>query len=68
MGDNGNRNNEELQQGMHDTWLRDWQYFTTDDIMSSDLIEGDFQGLRLPRKVVDKIFSRNAKEWFGVFK
>ncbi len=63
MGDNGNRNKEELQQGLHDTWLRDWQYFTTDDIMSSDLIEGDFQGLRLPRKVVDKIFSRNAKEW-----
>ncbi|CAN5581482.1 hypothetical protein BH23BAC1_BH23BAC1_46470 [soil metagenome] len=67
MGDNGNRNKEELQQSMHDTWLRDWQYFTTDDFMSSDLIEGEFQGLRLPRDVVDKIFSRNAKDWFGVF-
>lgn len=67
MGDDGDESKEELQQSMHNTWLRDWQYFTTDGSMTSDLIEGEFQGLRLPREVVDKIYSKNAQKWFGIF-
>lgn len=67
MGDEGEEDKEALQQSMHSTWLRDWQYFTTDDTMTSDLIEGEFQGIRLPREVVDKIYSENARKWFGVF-
>ncbi|MEK6480914.1 amidohydrolase family protein [Catalinimonas sp. 4WD22] len=67
MGDEGEESKEELQQSMHHTWLRDWQYFTTEDSLSSDLIEGKFQGLRLPREVVDKIYSKNARTWFSVF-
>jgi hypothetical protein len=64
MGDAGKGGEE----NMHETWLRDWQYFTTDDTMESNLIEGNFQGLRLPREVVDKIYRKNAQEWFNVFK
>jgi len=67
MGDTGSSDKTELQQGMHNTWLRDWQYFVTDDLIQSDLIEGDFQGLQLPRKVVDKIYRENAQRAFNVF-
>jgi hypothetical protein len=68
MGDTGSTSKTELQQGMHNTWLRDWQYLVTDDVMKNDLIEGDFQGLQLPQKVVDKIYRENAQKVFSVFK
>ena len=68
MGDDGDGSKEALQQGMHSTWLRDWKYFVTDETMTSDLIEGEFQGLQLPREVIDKIYHKNAQIWFGIFK
>lgn len=67
MGDDGDGSQEALQQGMHDTWLRDWKYFVTDETMTSDLIDGEFQGLHLPREVVNKIYRENAQTWFGIF-
>jgi len=67
MGDSGNGDPETMQKNMHETWLRDWQYFTTADTMTSDLITGKFQGLQLPKEVVDKIYLENAQQWFGVF-
>ncbi len=67
MGDEGEESQEDLQQSMHRTWMRDWQYLATDDTMQSDLIEGDFQGLQLPQEVVDKIYRKNAQQWLGVF-
>ncbi|WPP50986.1 amidohydrolase family protein [Catalinimonas niigatensis] len=67
MGDDGDESREELQESMHNTWLRDWQYFTTEDSLSSNLIEGQLQGLRLPREVVNKIYKENARTWFSVF-
>lgn len=67
LGDNGEREIEGLQQDQHDTWMRDWRYFVTDDMMESDLIEGAFQGLKLPREVVDKIYANNAKKWLKMF-
>ncbi len=27
-------------------------------------VEGEFKGLKLPRKVVDKIYRKNAEKWF----
>jgi hypothetical protein len=52
---------------MHETWLRDWRFFVTDETMSSNLVAAEFQGLKLPAPVVDKIFNLNAKKWFNVF-
>jgi len=34
----------------------DWKYFVTDEILTSASVNGDFQGLKLPREVVDKIY------------
>jgi hypothetical protein len=67
IGDNGEGDAADLQENLHETWLRDWRYFVTADTLTSDLIEGEFQGLQLPKEVVDKIYLENARQWFGVF-
>ncbi len=49
---------------MHSTWTTDWEYLVTDNKMTSDLIDGEFRGLKLPKDVVDKIYFLNAKKWY----
>ncbi len=48
----------------HKTWSDDWKYFATRERMTSDDFKGTFEGLHLPRKVVDKIFRENAVKWY----
>jgi predicted TIM-barrel fold metal-dependent hydrolase len=49
---------------LHADWLADWRFLVTSDRMHSDEFAGAFQGLHLPRAVVDKIYRRNAKALF----
>jgi predicted TIM-barrel fold metal-dependent hydrolase len=63
-GDSGNSDPERFKNNMHETWLDDWRYFTTDDEMTSDKFRGKFTGLKLPKEVVDKIYSENAIKWY----
>lgn len=56
----------EFENRIHETWLKDWEYLVTDNNMSSSLIDGDFNGLKLPKEVVDKIYARNAKKWYRI--
>lgn len=51
----------------HEIWLSDWEYFITDNVKTSRLIDGEFQGLKLPKEVVDKIYSENTKKWYKSF-
>ena len=67
LGDRGEGEIAGLQENLHEVWMRDWRYFVTDEMMESDLIDGEFQGLKLPRKVIDKIYSENAKKWLKMF-
>lgn len=67
LGDEGEEDADDLQQVIHKRWLLDWQFFVTDDILASDLVNGKFNGLKLPKEVVDKIFSQNAKKWIKMF-
>lgn len=67
LQDDGEGNANEMQRIIHERWLSDWQYFVTDDKIASDLVNGEFQGLKLPKEVVDKIFSQNAKKWLKMF-
>jgi len=64
--DRGN-NKENFQKQIHKTWLRDWEYLATKNKMNSDLIDGEFRGLQLPKEVLDKIYSANAKHWYKGF-
>ena len=63
-GDSGNSDPEIFKKNMHETWFDDWKYFTTEDEMTSDKFRGKFTGLKLPKEVVDKIYSGNAIKWY----
>jgi predicted TIM-barrel fold metal-dependent hydrolase len=58
----------DLQAHAHAVWLRHWRFFTTDDKMRVPKVDGEFQGLKLPREVVDKIYRKNAERWFAGIK
>lgn len=60
-------NKESFHKRMHETWIRDWEYLVTDHKMTSHLIDGEFNGLKLPKEVVDKIYSENVKRWYKSF-
>ena len=64
LSDNGTNNGAGLARRIHETWLDDWKYFTSNDEMRSDKFKGKFQGLQLPKEVIDKIFNRNAIKWY----
>jgi predicted TIM-barrel fold metal-dependent hydrolase len=53
-----------LQKHAHAVWLRHWRFFTTDEKMRVPKVDGEFQGLKLPREVIDKIYRKNAEKWF----
>jgi len=59
-----NTNPGQARQWARETWLRDWNYFVTDDLMEVSQVNGPFHGLKLPRQVVDKIYRENAENWF----
>jgi predicted TIM-barrel fold metal-dependent hydrolase len=48
----------------HETWLRDWKFLVTNNLMQVPAVEGEFKGLHLPRGVVDKIYRKNAARVF----
>lgn len=58
---------ESFHQRMHETWLRDWEYLVSDNKMTSSLINGEFNGLKLPKEVVNKIYAGNCKKWYESF-
>jgi hypothetical protein len=55
-----------LKKALHDTWISDWKFFTSKDEMSSPEFVGSFQGLQLPKEVVDCIYYKNAQRWLGL--
>ena len=60
-------NKETFHKRMHDVWIRDWEYLVTDNKLTSHLIEGEFKGLKLPKEVINKIYSENCKKWYKSF-
>lgn len=53
-----------MNKRLHDTRMRDWTYFATNDDMTSSSFSGTFKGLQLPKPVIDKIYRINAQKWF----
>ena len=64
LSDEGAGTNEDLAKQIHETWLDDWKYFTSGDKMTSRSFRGEFEGLKLPKEVVRKIYSENAVKWY----
>lgn len=57
-----------LKEIVHEQWKSDWKFLTTDETMSSEKVNGEFKGLKLPREVVEKIYYKNAEKVFPEFK
>src|SRR4051794_28980059 len=53
----------QLKKRSHDSRIRYWKFFTTDNQMSEPAV-GEFKGLKLPSEVIDKIYRKNAEKWF----
>lgn len=49
-------------------WLRDWKFLTSDESMNSWEVDGVFNGLKLPKEVIEKIYYKNAVKLFPEFK
>ncbi|MDZ7718310.1 MAG: amidohydrolase family protein [Balneolaceae bacterium] len=54
---------EEVRQLAADTWRSDWEFFVTDNTLEVWQVEGSFQGLKLPKEVIDKLYRENARNW-----
>ena len=55
------QNQVEESKKAHELWMCDWIYFNTDRLMTSPGITAEFKGLHLPKTIVDKIYSKNAR-------
>ena len=49
---------------VHAGWVEDWRFLATSDRLHSSDFAKSFQGMHLPREVVDKIYRRNAQSMF----
>ena len=59
-------NPEDAKSGLHNRWVEDWRFFATDQTLTVDEVNGEFQGLQLPKQAIDKIYYSNAAKWFGM--
>lgn len=64
VGYSGSSNPDAFKKRMHNTWTDDWKYLATDQEMTSSRFDGKFIGLKLPKKVVDKLYRTNAVKWY----
>lgn len=67
LQDNGTMEASALKIRMHEYWIRDWQFLVTDNLLTSPLVDGKFKGIKLPKEVIDKIYSKNALKWLKMF-
>lgn len=56
-------NVDEMNKRTHDTRIKDWKFFTTDESFELPAVNGTYKGLKLPGEVVDKIYRVNAEKW-----
>ena len=61
---NTTTNPDAFKKGIHDSWLRDWVFFATDEKISLQGF-GELRGLQLPKTVIDKIYFENAEKWLN---
>jgi hypothetical protein len=64
VGYSGSSDPEGFKMRMHNIWIDDWKYFATEAEMNSDKFAGSFNGLKLPKEVIDKIYTENAIKWY----
>lgn len=63
-GVNSKKDPVEVSRLAHENWLRHWKFFTSGERMKVPKVEKEFNGMKLPKEVVDKIYLKNAQKWF----
>lgn len=57
---------DEIKTIIIERWKKHWQFFTSDDRMTTPKVYGTFNGLALPNEVIEKIYYQNAyKSYFN---
>ena len=49
---------------VHADWVADWRFLATSAVLHSPDFAESFAGMHLPRRVIDKIYRRNAESMF----
>lgn len=57
---------ERARQILEQTWINDWEYFTTDQMFTQDDKVTQYQGLDLPVLVLEKIYFKNAGRMYAL--
>jgi predicted TIM-barrel fold metal-dependent hydrolase len=60
----GTENATALKKKIHNVWFQDWVFFTMDENMQAPDVAGTFRGLKLPQEVINKIYYKNAEQWY----
>jgi len=55
---------EQLTAELKQEWHDDWNYFTTRNQMTSPHVRNSFYGLGLDKRILEKIYFKNALRWF----
>ena len=54
----------ERYQSIRERWVRDWKYFTTDEMIEVPELDEPVRGLALPKDIVTKLYQSNARRLF----
>lgn len=57
---------EDVLQDLRQRWNTHWEFLTTDHKLQSYHVSEPFYGLDLPQSIIEKIYSANAKNWYGL--
>jgi predicted TIM-barrel fold metal-dependent hydrolase len=57
-------NPDTAKANIHETWMNDWKFLSSEDSLQSSFINSWFKGLHLPKEVLDKIYHANAEKWY----
>ena len=57
---------ERARQILEQTWMKDWEYFTTDRMFTQEDKGREYRGLNLPQSVLEKIYYRNAGRMYPI--
>jgi hypothetical protein len=64
LSQSSEQSDADFNRDAHAVWLRDWRYFNTSQSMQVPELAEPVQGLALPKIVVDKLYSKNARKRF----
>lgn len=64
--DDGSMDEQELRNELVGRWMDHWNFFTTGKELHSSEFTPAFRGLNLSPSILEKIYWKNAKAWYGI--